>query len=174
MRAVGIALILALAASPVAALSEDLGTFSPEAAQALQHAKAVTLYSLEPTNRSEPPARSLHHFAVLGKTSLSGDQAGEAIAAFRAAMDAAAKRDVVMVAACFEPRHAISISAGGHRYDYLLCYACGSLEVFRDGKLISDVLATGSPERLNDLLRAKGVPLSMSAGGAASAPGPHG
>ena len=157
----GMALVLALADFPVAAVSDALPTLSQEATEVLDQAKAVTLYSLEPTIRTERPGRSLDDFGVLGKTLLDPAEASRAIAAFRAAMKAGASPDR-LVAACFDPRHAISIRAGGHRYDYLLCYACGSLEVFRDGKPISGVPARGSPDSLNSLLRSHGLPLSKS------------
>lgn len=140
----------------------DMSVLTPEAAQALaDHPGPVILYSLEPTIRPAPRHRSLDHFTILGKASLDAAQAEEAIAAFRAAMNAG--DDQVLVAACFEPRHAISIRFNGHQFDYLLCYTCGSLEVFRDGKLVSDILASGSPSALNALLKAKGLRLSTSA-----------
>jgi hypothetical protein len=134
---------------------------SPEAAQALAQPESVVLYSLEPTVRPASPDLALDHFDVLGKTKLNTTDAGQAIEAFRAAM--VYPGGPIIVAACFEPRHAISIVSKGHRFDYLLCYACRGLEVFRDGKLVSDVLAFGSPDTLDALLRANGLPLSTSA-----------
>jgi hypothetical protein len=139
---------------------------APEAAQALERPEAVEVYSLEPTIRSPHQRRSLHGFDVLGHASLSGTEVN-AIAAFRSAMNnpttvtVGGKREVV-VAACFEPRHAITVRLGRHRFDYLLCYSCGEMEVFRDGKMISSVPAGGSPDALNRLMRANGLPLSKT------------
>ena len=145
----------------------DQAGLAPQAAQALAHPGAVVLYSLEPTVDSPPRSRSLHGFDVLGHASLSKAEGNDAIAAFRSAMNNPitvpdnGKAEVV-VAACFEPRHAITIQFGRHRFDYLLCFGCGQMEVFRDGRMISDVPAGGSPDALNGLLKAKGLPLSKT------------
>lgn len=139
-----------------------------EAVQALAHPGRVTIYSLEPMIRPAPAGRALDKFTVLGDAPLVGAEVSEAINAFRDAIahpitisDGQGHEEVV-VAACFEPRHAISVQSGGHTFDYIICYTCGSLEVFRDGKFYSDVLAGGSPALLNAMLNAKNLPLAAS------------
>jgi hypothetical protein len=171
MKGIGFAVIAWLAAWPGALPAADVSKLTPEAEQALAHPGPVTLYSLEPTVRPASPDLALYRFDVLGKAELDATQAGQAIASFRAAMKH--HRGPIIVAMCFEPRHAISILSKGHRFDFLLCYACGDLEVFRDGKMISDVPAFGSPDALNALLVANGLPLSTSARARSNDREPH-
>lgn len=52
----------------------------------------------------------------------------------------------------FEPRHALRISSGGHAYDFLFCYECHELDVYKDDKLLDNYGATGSPKFLNNML----------------------
>lgn len=170
MLRIAIAVAILFAACSHAALAAKEVGLAPEATQALAHPERVTIYSLEPMITNAPPDHRLDGFTVLGDAPLDGAEVSEAIKAFRDAMvhpmtmPDAHGHSVVVIAACFDPRHAISVQSNGHRFDFLLCYACGSLEVFRDGKLISGVAAGGSPASLNSLLKTKGLPLSKSGG----------
>lgn len=38
------------------------------------------------------------------------------------------------VAACFDPRHGISVAIDGATIDFLICYECLSMEVYRNGE----------------------------------------
>jgi hypothetical protein len=50
--------------------------------------------------------------------------------------------------------------SGGHTYDYLLCYGCHGLALYKDGKYIANFAASGSADILNGLLTANHVPLA--------------
>jgi hypothetical protein len=163
----GLALIVWVAALPGSLVAAEYSPLTPEASSALADPGPVTLYSLEPKIRHVSGAQSLDRVPILGGVALDSLQAGQAVAAFRAAIansgTPTVSADEVILFGCFEPRHAISIQSKGHRFDFLLCYACGHLEVFRDGELVSDVPAGGSPNALNTLLKTDGLPLSTSA-----------
>jgi len=125
--------------------------------EALRTPEKVTLYSLEPV---KPGAgdEALYGFKVLGHTDLNNAQAAEAINAFRSAVADWGGA----VAMCFNARHALRVRANKHTYDLLLCYECQQLDIFRDGKSIAWLGASGSPKVLNGLLTAGGIALAQT------------
>lgn len=96
---------------------------------------------------------------ILGATKLSRDDARAAAAVISSAV----RSFNGMVAACFDPRHALRFNSAGHTYVILVCFDCGSLLVFEDGRQIENVALTGSPSELNKMLAAANVPVSHSA-----------
>ena len=131
-----------------------------EAEQALRAPGKVTLYSLEPYPPPVPRDKTLHGRKVLGQTELDGERRATAIAEFKSAVS----HWDGMIALCFNPRHAIRVTANGHTYDFLLCYECHQLYIYRDDKLLKELGAAGSPKVLNELLSTAKVPLSESIG----------
>jgi len=131
-----------------------------DAAQALASATKVTLYSLDPSRSLEPQSGKqkksmLHDCTILGKVELRNTAAKQATKAFQ---------DAVFgwrgsAGACFDPHHALSVVSGGHTYDYLLCYSCGGMAIYKDGEFIAKFGASGSARILNKLLTANRVPL---------------
>lgn len=131
----------------------------PEAEQALRAPGKVTLYSLEPWDEPTPSDKTLQNVKVLGRTELDREQGATAIAEFKSAVSGWDG----LIAACFDPRHALRVKAKAHTYDFLLCYECHQLYIYRDDKLLTTLGAAGSPKVLNGLLSAAKVPLSTSA-----------
>jgi len=127
----------------------------PDAAEALRAPEKVVLYSLEPVAPPGEKTNNFNGYKILGHVDLVQDQAVKAIVELKSVVSA---WDGV-VAECFEPRHALRVTAGNHTYDFLLCYECHQLEVYRDGKSIASLGATGSPKVLNGLLSAANIPL---------------
>ena len=130
-----------------------------DAAQALHSAKQVELYSLEPWFDEDTKETKWHGYVLLGHATLSGDKARQAAAQFEAAISAKAPPKLD----CFEPRHALGVESGGHRYELLLSYECHALEVYADGKRVGRLVAARSSASLDKLLRQAKVPLSQSA-----------
>jgi len=126
------------------------------AAEALANTTRVTLYSLESMSPQDTSSGKFYRYKILGKIELDNEEAKKATGAFQ---DAISGWNGSM-AMCFEPHHAIRLNSNGHVYDYLLCYMCNQIEVYEDGKLISGLGATGSPDILNGLLTVAHVPLS--------------
>ncbi|HWB61576.1 MAG TPA: hypothetical protein VG733_18985, partial [Chthoniobacteraceae bacterium] len=131
---------------------------SPEVLKVMQNAKTATLFSLAPDGVQAPAgAEDFHgHAAVLGKMALDAKQSAVAIRAFE---DAVVNWQGLK-ADCFEPRHGLRIVSGKHVYDFVLCYACGRLCVYRDKDVILDLGVKGSPKVLNALLVTKKIPLA--------------
>lgn len=123
-----------------------------EVSRALKAQTTAVLYSLEPAERGEKEG-FLHGFQILGETRLTGGALSSAVKEFeRAVADWGGA-----MAACFEPRHALRVVDGTHTYDLVLCYECDQLYVYRDGKHLVSLGASGSPSVLNGLLAAAGV-----------------
>jgi len=132
--------------------------FDGEIAQVLETANELTIYSLNMDHPTKPKTDLFYTYPILGKAYLKGKQAYEATAAFKAAVDHGGRQ-----ALCFNPRHALSIVANGHTYDYLLCYECGSGMVIKDGWIfMGSFEAGGSPDVLNHLLSEAKIPLSKT------------
>ena len=132
-----------------------------EAAAAFHAPDNVVLYSLEPWSQPTTSDATLQNVKILGQTTLDAKQAVIAIAAFEAAIPPRVSRTAAH-ALCFDPRHALEVTAHGQTYDFLLCYACGYLYVYRGDENIAMLDARGSPDVLNALLTAAKVPLSKS------------
>ena len=129
-----------------------------DAAKALHESHSAVLYSLEPWSPRGNPKPALHGFKILGKKRIDGAAYEVAIGEFEAAV----RRWDDGMALCFDPRHAIRVASGGHEYEFLLCYACHQMAVYRDGKKVAMLGAAGSSEPLNALLTAAKLPISLS------------
>lgn len=121
--------------------------------------ESADLISLEPWAKPEAPGERLEGNLILGSTRLSRDDARAAAIVISSAV----KSFNGMVAACFDPRHGLRFTSAGHVYLVLVCFDCGSLRVFEDGRQIGTVALTGSPTDLNKMLAAAKVPISRSA-----------
>lgn len=151
-------LLLLIVSAPVWG-GEPENKLPAAAVQALRAPDKVILYSLEPWDHPTAREKTLHEVKVLGQTELAGETRAAAIAELEKAVTGWDG----MRAACFEPRHALRVIAKGHAYDFLLCYDCHGLVVYRDRKVLADIGAAGSPKELDALLGAAKVPTSWSA-----------
>lgn len=140
----------------VAAQSNALPT---QVAQALAHIDRAELISLEPSAAPTAPGDRLEGNLVLGTAKLSANDARAAGATITSAV---ASFDG-MIAACFDPRHALRFQSAGHSYLILICFECRSLQVFENGRQIGGAALTGSPAGLNKMLAEAKVPISHSA-----------
>ena len=153
-------MVMLVSSGPVAlaATPEGAGALPAEAVQALHSKGHAILYSLEPWSDSNAKVPRFHGYQILGQSELTAAQEATAVASFDKAI---AGFDGNM-ALCFDPRHAIRIRSDGHDFDFLLCYACHQLAVFRDDAKLAEIGASGAPQALNALLTSLHVPLSHS------------
>lgn len=156
--------LLAMGCSLAAPGGSDRGAAADDplprrVAQALDRLDGAELVSLEPWAAAEAPGDRLNGYVVLGSTRLSKNDARAA----GAAITSAAVSSDNIVAACFDPRHALRFQSSGHAYVILACYDCGSLRVFEDGRQIGGAGLTGSAAGLNKMLAAGRVSISRSA-----------
>ncbi|MDH3592342.1 MAG: hypothetical protein OER88_10715, partial [Planctomycetota bacterium] len=133
---------------------------------ALQNAESVDLVSLYPNPRGYDEkewaargldkAQKIDDYAVLGKTTLGDADRDTVLGAFYQGIDDSDGT----VAACFNPRHALTANHAGKRYDIVICYQCLSMTVYENGERIGQALTTEAPKRtLNATLRAAKVRL---------------
>jgi hypothetical protein len=135
----------------------------PEVDAALSAPDSVVLYSLEPLRRSDvESAQFFHHVKVLGSVKLEPAEAAAAVGAFRDAVSS--WNNLGVAAACFDPRHALSVRSRGHAYDLLLCYQCSQLEILRDGHDLAWLGVAGSADLLNAMLTSRHIPLAKPPG----------
>lgn len=152
--------ILSLLVAPMFSIhAENSPKLPPDAANALHSATNVVLYSLEPLGELTPKDKTLHGVRILGETKLDARRSRVAINAFESAIATGATN---FGARCFEPRHALRVSADGQTYDFMLCYECQWLALMRDDKEIVRVCAIGVPVDLNKLLTGAKIPLAKS------------
>jgi hypothetical protein len=133
----------------------------------LEKASSFELYSLEP--RADPntykvdfdpngPGERLHGWRVLGKTTVTDESTRrKLIDALKDGMSD------VTVTKCFWPRHAIRRIDNGNPVDLLICFECGNVELYRDGKRVgkTEGVASSLQSTFDEVLRDAGVPLAM-------------
>jgi hypothetical protein len=157
-RALAVAVVgFLLSCSPHNATPENKLPQSVE--QVLAKPEKVTLYSLEPdAPRDVEP--HFYGYKLLGQTDLDPARAAQAISVFRAAVSGWDHK----VAICFNPRHALRVTAEGKSFVLLLCYECHQMQVFGNEKTAAALGAAGSPKALNDLLIAANIPVATMPG----------
>jgi hypothetical protein len=152
------AVAAALAAGLAAPDKDPKAALPPEALKALDQAKALELYSLDPGPTKEKPADAFHGFKVLGKTTVKADEARKALAA--AVLKGVADSDG-SVADCFEPRHGVRAVYDGKTYDFVICFHCAQIELYAGDKQLATTPTAATPEpALDKLLKDAGVPLA--------------
>jgi hypothetical protein len=144
--------------------------FSADDSHALVSSQEAILYSLDPT----PPAfleispgktETFHGWRVLGKIKLTGNLARIAALSFDEALDPEEKNAHSpgyhpMIYKCvIEPRHGLKIEAYGHKYDFVLCYHCGQMVMYRDGQETEYLADHGSAQALDKILSDAHIPL---------------
>ena len=127
-----------------------------DSAAALAAPDKAILYSLLPNSCHGYPScdvDNLEGYIVLGKIVLNHEQALQAATEFKNVINAGRE------ALCFNPRHGLRIYYKEHLYDFILCYECGGIVFYVDGKMVKALGAGGSPRILNDILIKANIPL---------------
>ena len=137
----------------------------PDAMIALQEATALELLSLDPQQSQDPNRRDslteadrLHDWIVLGSTTIQ-DSNTQATLVSRFAAGVAEHNG--MVAACFNPRHAIRLLHDGKTHVFVICFECAQVEWYIDGQRTKGFLISTSPQSLFDeVLQKANIPLA--------------
>lgn len=131
---------------------------STETEKILSQATAITLFSLESKIVTDTNYPALDGYKILGQKKLEGAEAKQVIGIFQKAILKKKRKFTIL---CFNPRHAIQILHEGKENNFLLCYECGKLWVFHDGKTTEQIDAGGSPQEINAILVANKIPLAI-------------
>jgi hypothetical protein len=129
---------------------------SDELTHVLNSSQGAVLYSLEPDHLREDKSGYFHTIQILGQTKLDAKGAHIAADSFQKAV----KDWNGSSADCFNPRHGLRLFSENHTYDFVLCYECQELLVYKDDENIASLGAGGSPTVLDNLLRVAHIPVS--------------
>lgn len=120
---------------------------------ALTTADQLELYSLKP----DDIAGNLDRFTVLGKTTVSNSQQRVKL---RDALQSGVRQSDGTMYRCFNPRHGIRVTKNGVVTDFVICFECGRVQVWRGDQRLAYFAVTKSPQPAFDaVLNAAGVPL---------------
>lgn len=126
---------------------------------ALMSASTATLYSIQPYGGPDVPELDFHGHHQLGHLDLQGAQAKEAISTVREAISSGKANTYSMCV--INPRHGLRIVSQGNTYDFLICYECRQLEIFKNGKEAKfNGIIGGKPDDLNNILTKGNIPLA--------------
>jgi hypothetical protein len=97
--------------------------------KALEAAKSLDLYSLDPNTPVEKGNADFHGWKVLGKTELKNEPLAKLLAAFKKGAHEANRK---VSAGCFRPRHGIRVRLDGSSYDFVICFECVAVMLYKD------------------------------------------
>jgi hypothetical protein len=132
------------------------------AVRALTNADQYELLSLQPYmgTMTSPDAPRFYDHEIIGRTQVIDT-------AVRAKLNEALQRgvremtDPNKVRACFNPRHGIRVTRAGITTDFVICFECRQIEVWRGGTVIAAFPTSSSPQPVFDeVLERAGVPLA--------------
>jgi hypothetical protein len=124
--------------------------------QVLNSADTAILYSLDPTIRSGTNKQTLYNFKILGQMHVDAKQMPVVADTFKNAV----ANFKGIAPNCFDPHHDLRIVSGGHIYDFLVCFKCSALVIYKDKKVTVSLGITSSPDVLDNLLKGSNIPLS--------------
>jgi hypothetical protein len=157
--------LLLSALVPLALLIVGCSSSTKSELRQLEKADSFELYSLEPlldpkTGEEDYDLNGagdrLHGWRILGKMTVSEE------ATRRELIDELKKGLGKKTGSkCFDPRHAIRRTNDGKPVDLLICFECGYIELYVDGKCVGGLTPIGAnPSAFNEVLRKAGVPLA--------------
>jgi hypothetical protein len=99
--------------------------------KALENAKTVELYSLDPSIPIKKGDMNFHGWKILGKTEVKKEALKKLVTAFK---DGAAEQNQKVSAGCFRPRHGIRVQYKGKTHDFVVCFECIAVMLYLDEK----------------------------------------
>jgi hypothetical protein len=104
--------------------------------KALDKARVLELYSLDPGAPVKKGDTAFHGWKVLGKTEVKKKALAKLVAALK---KGAAEADQKVSAGCFRPRHGIRVQLDGKSYDFVVCFECVAVLLYKgNGKKITN------------------------------------
>lgn len=120
------------------------------------NATEVTIYALHPHTQAEgkgdeqPAEKSFHSYPILGSASLKADDIQTATTALRQGLSEADRSSD-----CFWPRHGLRFEHAGRTYDFVICFECHHVYVYRDGERLESLLTDEAPQQTFDDILSK-------------------
>jgi hypothetical protein len=97
--------------------------------KAVDKAEALDLYSLDPNTPAEKGGAPFHGWKVLGKTAVKKETLAILVTALKNGADEA---NQAASAGCFRPRHGIRVQLDGKSYDFVICFECVAVMLYKD------------------------------------------
>lgn len=136
------------------------GCGSKSIAPNYEAADEFVLYSIDGREfRFTPPAdvEAFRGIPVLGKTSIDDPKKrAELMSALYGGID----ENDDTIADCFIPRHGIHIVQGEQVIDYVICFECLQVKIYRGDKRNSELTMDSPREVFNQYLKDAGLPLA--------------
>jgi hypothetical protein len=137
-------------------------TFPDIVKKILTKADTIELLSLDPGLPGQDPPKGkkqFHGWKILGSTKVTGkDTRKKLIDEINTNVE---KSNELYKASCFFPRHGIRASSEGKTIELVICFECGRIPCYYEGKQIKEVATMKAPEKLLDeVLKAAKVPLA--------------
>ena len=110
-------------------------------AEIFASAETWTLVTTDPVppNAGEVPEDNLQGYRVLGRAELSDPVAKRELVE---SLNSGIRANDDMVAACFDPRHALRAETATGSAELLICFECLQIYVYRDGKERTETVLT--------------------------------
>lgn len=131
-----------------------------DALRALVSDPELVLFSIEPHPGDDvpPTAATFRDRIVLGQVTVATLEQRQMIAEIlQEGLDRWTGSHVI---SCFNPRHAIQVSDGELKHDFLICFECGRLNYYPPGSGIRHLNIRSEAGLFNAILTAARVPLS--------------
>ncbi len=127
--------------------------------RALDDANQCELYSILPGPEPGAPKEEFHGYPVLGKVSINDRAARERLTnVLKAGVLAGHGGN------CFVPRHAIRTVKGATTTDFVICFECKHVYIWRNGEPGVGFKVGRTPEPVFDeMLKGAGIPLAPKA-----------
>jgi hypothetical protein len=116
----------------------------------------LILYSIDPEHTDNPQVEKFHKNPVLGKATISDP--AEKACIVNTLFDSFYDTD--LRAACFFPHHGLRAIRRGKVMDLEICFFCGDIYIYKDGKQIGDQPIKGDAKAIsNQSLRVHHLPM---------------
>jgi hypothetical protein len=124
--------------------------------RALEEADQYELYSILPGRERGAPKEEFHEYPVFGKLSINDRAARERLTnGLRAGVVPGHGMK------CFAPRHAIRTVKGATTTDFVICFECKHVYIWRNGEQAGGFTVGKAPEPIFDeMLTEAGIPLA--------------
>ncbi|MDB5298582.1 MAG: hypothetical protein JWO87_245 [Phycisphaerales bacterium] len=124
------------------------------AARALADADQYEVLSLRPY----PWKPDFYNHEILGRMTVTDTTIRQRL---NAALQSGVRESDGTRMACFNPRHGIRVTRAGETTDFVICFECRQVQVWRGGKKITFFLTSASPQPVFDeVLQKANVPLA--------------
>lgn len=141
----------------------DAFAIPDDAAAIFASADTWTLRSLDPAPHDDVEgaySERLHGYGVLGSATILDRLVMDDLAK---SLNEGIRGNNDMVAACFDPRHAISAEVDGERVDLVICFSCLQIKIHGPGDTPRSELTSSLPrEAFDQIYRAHGLDIAPS------------